>query len=400
MPKMDNDNKLFVIFNDTAWESDLKKARYYISLGLAEYHKVLFISLPPKREVLQLNDLMKKLVPRIQIVKKNLFVYEWPLWALQIYRFPNIRKAMKRMRFQLVKNGVKKLLGKSCVQLINYFTHPSMFDFFGIFENAITIYNPFDKFSAFGGGHNAHIEYLEQKYAPQFDLILCPHQQMVAYFKQLNKNTFFFPHGVDFELYSKATKDETFIPEEILNIKKPIIGYTGIINDRIDFDLLGYISDSKPDWSIVMIGPVRLSKQNQKVFDKLASKANIFYLGYQRPELLPNFMKNFDVAMIPYKVQNWVKWSSNPLKLHMYAAAGLCTVSCNLSNIEQFYDGTYIASDGPQWIMKIEKALEEGRNRTLMNKRLRLAAQNDWRRRVEFLLELISRKVKPSPSQA
>ncbi|MCK4823010.1 glycosyltransferase, partial [bacterium] len=273
--------------------------------------------------------------------------------------------------------------------LITYFTHPSMFDFFGVFEKAIKIYNPFDKFSAFGSGYNPQIDSLENKYVPQFDFILCPSPQMVTHFKRLNNNTLFFPHGVDFELYSKATKRETIIPKEILNVKKPIIGYTGIINDRIDFDVLNFISDSKPDWSIAILGPARLTKRNQKVFDKLISKANIFYLGYQKPEALPNFMKHFDVAIIPYKVENWVKWSSNPLKVHMYTAAGLPSVCCKLQGVEHVYNTTLVASDGPEWIAKLSQTIRDGKKEDLINKRLSLSLQNDWDKRVKFLLTLI-----------
>ena len=385
-----NTEKLFLILNDTPWENNLKKARYYISMGLSNYHKVLFVSLPPDRQNIKLKDLITRIVPKIRRIKRNLFIYGWPCWTLEIYRIPSIMQCINNVKFYLLKNIVQKLVGASNHQIIAYFTHPSMFHFFGLFEKAIKIYNPFDKFDVMGNQHNAHVEYLEHKYGPQFDFILCPSQQMVGYFKQLNDNTIFFPHGVDFELYSKATKNETAVPKEILSIKKPIIGYTGIINDRIDLGLLQDILKNKYAWSIVMIGPIKLYDENKKMFDILMKMPSFHWLGYQEPDLLPNFMKYIDVGIIPYRLKNLVKWSSNPLKLHMYTAAGLPTVSSKLGNVEKVYDTTYVASGLNEWIARIQEALKEEKKEDLRKRRLSLASENDWSTRVEFLVDLVN----------
>ena len=179
-------------------------------------------------------------------------------------------------------------------------------------------------------------------------------------------------------------------------IRKPIIGYTGIINARIDFSLLQYVLERKPDWSIVMIGPIKLNDEKKMIFEMSIKKPNFHWLGYQKPDVLPNYLKYFDVAIIPYKVKKWVKWSSNPLKLHIYTAAGLPTVTSDLNNIKEFYDTTYVASNKADWIIKIQEALNEDKKEELRKRRLSLASENDWHKRIKFLLKLIDNYIEAS----
>jgi len=388
-------NKIFLVLNDYSWESHLRKGRYYISMGLSDYCIVLFIGSPPDRKDLKSFDLIRKITPKLIKIKKGLYHLEWPWWTLKIYSSKKIKDIMLGFRICLVKRIVDQLCKKGNCQIITYITHPSMLEYFNIYKNATKIYNPYDKFSEYGmaGGINRRIETIENKFVPHFDFVLCPHQQMVGYFKNLNRNTHLFPHGVDFEHYSRATKKETVIPKDILYIRKPIIGYAGVVNERIDFCLLKYVLERRPDWSIVMIGPIRLSNENKIIFDLLIKMANFYWLGYKRPDALPNYLKHFDVAIIPFKQKKWVKWISNPLKLHIYTSAGLPSVTSNFDNIDEFYDKIYIASHKSEWILKIQDALNEDEKKELKKRRLSLASENDWSKRINFLLKLVGHDV-------
>lgn len=388
---MGSEKKFFVMFNDYPWESHLKKGRYYISMGLSTYCVVLFIGAASSMRSLRPSALIRQMTARIIKIREGLFTLEWPWWAMKIYRPSVMIKMMSRIRRYLVKRAVERLKGNENHEIVTYITHPSMMEYFNTYKKAIKIYNPYDKFSEFGidAEINRKIEEIESEFVPKFDVVLCPHYQMVKFYKRFNTNTVLFPHGVDFEHYSKATRRETIVAVDIARIKRPIVGYAGVINERMDSDVLKYILKTRPDWSIVMIGPKRSDKRTEVMFDALMKFPNFSWLGYRDSDTLPNYLKNFDVGIIPYKVEKWVKWSSNPLKLHMYMAAGIPAVTCALDNIERTYDSTYVARELNEWIVKIQAALDENKEEGIKDIRLLQASNNDWNLRVNFLLEML-----------
>jgi hypothetical protein len=388
---MIRNKRLFVILNDYPWETDLKKGRYYISRELAKKHIVLYISAPPDRTLFKWKNLLSGSFYGTSKIEDGLFVLKWPWWSVRIFRPTRVKDFLLKMRTKIIKKVIRKLIQHQPHEIILYFTHPEMFDYFDIEDSAMKIYNPYDKFSEYGmnGKLTSQYEQKENDFIPKFDMVLCPHQQMVDFFKKYNTNVKLFYHGVDFNHYAKATREDTIVPDDILNIKPPIIGYMGVINERIDFNLIGQILAEKPEWQIVMVGPIRLTGGDKLSFDKLLEKENFYWIGYRDSEVLPNYLKNFDIGTIPFKVKRWVKWIANPLKLHIYTAAGLPFVTCPLENVDQFYSGVYIANDKNEWIAQIDKLLATSRNNHDRTKRSLQAQKNDWSYRVDDLNNLI-----------
>ena len=170
--------------------------------------------------------------------------------------------------------------------------------------------------------------------------------------RKFNPNTILIPHGVDFDHFSRAASPDTVVPTDIGRISKPIIGFYGLIQDLIDFDLITYIAEKRPDWSIVMIGPT--------IFDvgDLPSLRNIHFLGPRKREDLPNYVKAFDVCIIPYKLVERKIYAS-PLKLRQYMASSKPVVSTALPEVMNYTHLVKIANSREEYLSHIAFLLAE-----------------------------------------
>src|SRR5207249_11942557 len=112
---------------------------------------------------------------------------------------------------------------------------------------------------------------------------------------QFNSNCHFYGCGVDVAHFGSARKEQTEVPAELGQMSKAILGYFGVVDERMDYELIAKLADSNPQWSIAMIGPV------MKVdAASLPKRANLHWLGQQPYEKLPAFCKEFDVCLMPF----------------------------------------------------------------------------------------------------
>ncbi|QAA80914.1 glycosyltransferase family 1 protein [Aequorivita sp. H23M31] len=144
-------------------------------------------------------------------------------------------------------------------------------------------------------------------------------------------NVHCFPSSVDREHFAK-TKDDIAIPEDVKNIAHPIVGYFGVIDERIDYDLLEKTALSLPEVSFVMLGP--LAKVSE---EELPRAANIHYLGMKSYDLLPNYLKAFDIAMMPFAMNDATKYIS-PTKTLEYMAGGVPIISTAIKDVVRHYE--------------------------------------------------------------
>jgi glycosyltransferase involved in cell wall biosynthesis len=139
-------------------------------------------------------------------------------------------------------------------------------------------------------------------------------------------NVYLIGNGVDVALFKKAMTDIA-TPEDVKEVKKPIVGYIGAIDEWLDFDLIKTIATVYHDILIVLLGPV-LPKAKKEV-NVLEKFNNIFFVGKKSYDMLPEYLKAFDVCIIPFKI-NKLTVSANPVKLYEYLASGKNVVSTAL----------------------------------------------------------------------
>lgn len=162
-------------------------------------------------------------------------------------------------------------------------------------------------------------------------------------------NVKYLPHAVDKEHFNIVPN---FIPEEIKNIKHPIIGYYGSITDSNDWEIIEYCSRMRPNYSFVFIGKKLIS------LPELESRKNIHFIDKVPYDMIPYYGYYFDVAIMFWVMREWIIHSS-PLKLLEYFALGKPVVSVDIPEVrEKFSDLVFIAKTKFEFLEKIDLALQ------------------------------------------
>lgn len=185
-----------------------------------------------------------------------------------------------------------------------------------------------------------------------------------------------YPAG-DVEFFEHADEPATQIPEEEAALPSPIIGAMCVVDrERFDIELMARIATTHPEWSIVVLGPVRKDVD----LEPLRRFKNIRFLNPPRPEL-PAYLKGFAVALVPYRLTDAVK-DTYPMKIQEYLAAGKPVVSPRLPVCAHLADVVHFADTHEDYIHGIEQALQEDSPDSIA-RRHEVARHNSWRHRVE-----------------
>jgi glycosyltransferase involved in cell wall biosynthesis len=192
-----------------------------------------------------------------------------------------------------------------------------------------------------------------------------------------NPNTFLVTHGVDIAHFRKACDAELAIPAEMAALDRPVIGFFGLIADWVDLELIRYLAISRPKWNFVLIGKITT---DIKIFERVN---NIHLLGQKTYQQLPMYAKGFDVAILPFAI-NELTLAANPLKLREYVAAGLPVVSSAIPEAEKLSNVLRIGRDKADFLNQIQKILDSG----ITGPQLSISKQMDnesWDDKVEQL---------------
>jgi glycosyltransferase involved in cell wall biosynthesis len=238
-------------------------------------------------------------------------------------------------------------------------------------ERAI-VYDCMDELSQFRGAPPELIA-RERELLHGADVVFCGGQKMRQKRLPVNSNTHFFGTGVDCAHFGSARSDRLAIAPEIAALNgAPVLGYFGVIDERIDYELLRKLADARHDWHIVMIGPT--AKVNPADFPQ---RPNLHWLGGRPYAELPALTKGFSVALMPFALNAATEFI-NPTKALEYMAAGRPVVSTALDEVKMnFGDVARIARSHDEFVaLCAVEATKPSRSR--IRRGLRLAAANTW----------------------
>jgi glycosyltransferase involved in cell wall biosynthesis len=207
--------------------------------------------------------------------------------------------------------------------------------------------------------------------------------------RPLNPEHTHLVHNVgDFEHFSRARADETRIPEDLAAIPGPRIGFLGAVSDyKLHAGWLSALAQKHPEQSIVLVGPVGVGDPTTDV-SALSAEPNVHLLGHRAYELLPGYVKGFDVCVIPYRINEYTTYSF-PIKFFELLASGKPLVISDLPALAGYYQSVHVARSAEEFVAACEAALaapDAGRDA-----RLALAAANTWDHRVERILTHVRR---------
>ncbi len=215
-----------------------------------------------------------------------------------------------------------------------------------------TVYDCMDELSAFKGAPRELLN-LETSLMSRADQVFTGGYSLYEAKRTRHAHAHAFPSSIDFAHFSKARRRQSD-PADQAKIPQPRIGFSGVIDERFDVDLLRDLAQRRPDWQFVIIGPiVKIDPAT------LPHTPNVHYLGMKSYKELPAYFSGWDVAMLPFALNESTKFIS-PTKTPEYLAAGLPTVSTPIRDVVRTYGEqgfTQIASTAAEFEVAIEKAL-------------------------------------------
>ena len=268
------------------------------------------------------------------------------------------------------KEGLQRALLETCLEhtegsdLLVWYYSPMSVAFTDHLRARTIVYDCMDELTAFKNAP-PRLAAMEQRVLALADVVFTGGRSLYEAKRNLHANVYSFPSSVDIKHFSKARAEQPD-PLDQEGIGHPRIGFAGVIDERFDIQLVDALAADRPDWQLVFIGPVVKIAQ-----EDLPRRNNIHYLGPKDYKELPRYMSGWDVATIPFALNDSTRFIS-PTKTPEYLAAGCPVVSTPIADVEARYAGSevvQIAVSTTEFENAISKALEMGkRDRPFLEK--------------------------------
>jgi teichuronic acid biosynthesis glycosyltransferase TuaH len=308
---------------------------------------------------------------------------------LSIHFLPEGKLYRKLLTYneRTISNRINTIIKRHSLKNIVYinsfvFHYPNLAEYF---NPALRIYHCVDPvFNSYDAKHGLLSEKIVMD---KSDLIICTSQQLYREKLPFHPNTYFVPNAADIQHSIQAIDPGLPVHESLKNIPKPIVGYFGNIEQRIDFDLMRDVAGQNKNISFVFAGTI----QKHWIPDFFFEIPNIHFTGRIPYNQMPQVLKGFDVAIIPFKIKKENK-TIFPLKLFEYLGAAKPVVATNFNpDLEFFTNGLVSYFDQPDdFSLAIKEALQ-GDSFELQKKRLELARQHTWEKRASDIEALIEK---------
>lgn len=253
-----------------------------------------------------------------------------------------------------VVSAVKgKMLELRITSPIILMTVPNANDYLGAFNEILAVYYCVDEFSEWPGVEKNLVREMEANLLAQVDFVVAVSDQLVTNKTTPNRPTHLLTHGVDIKHFRHTSCPGICTSNPLLKINQPIVGYFGLIDERVDQDLIEAILKRHPEWSIVFIGKAAVE------FVRLSRYQNFYHSDAVSYQNLPCYAALFSVCLLPY-VRTKLTDNINPLKLKEYLATGKPVVATALPEAVKLAGwGLRIGNDFEAIVQQIESVLSQ-----------------------------------------
>ncbi len=381
-----------VLLSTADWDNPFWTNKQHVAVELARRgHRVLYIdSLGLRRPSVSTRDLkrvlgrLRKAVRVPREVRAGL--WQWSPLVLPFQGNSLLRAATR----SLLEHGLDarlRALGMKRDWLWTY--NPLTCALLDLSSFERCIYHCVDEISAQPGMPVGVLKSAEEELARAADIVFTTSRTLAEGRRRWNPRTHYLPNVADYEHFSSAMAHETEIPEDLRRIKEPRLGFIGAISGyKIDFDLLRTVAQARPDWSVVLIGSIGEGDPWTNVAP-LEGLPNIHVLGPRPYAALPAYLRGFNVALLPNRINDYTD-AMFPMKLFEYLASGCPVVSVNLKALRDYSSVVTIAQSPNEFIEKIASVLAG--IAPALPLRLAEARQHTYVTRMDRMLELLGQE--------
>ena len=355
-----------IVFSHLRWDFVYQRPQHLLS-RMAENYKILFIEEPTFHEHDSFLETSSP-APHVTVLKPHT-----PVAAAGFHdeQLPHLIKLMR----QFVANDQPH---------IAWFYTPMALPLLQELDPTLVVYDCMDELAAF---KNPPKQMLQRENAlfKVADLVFTGGPSLYRAKRERHPNVHCFPSSVDLVHFEQALDRNNIHPAHE-NIPGPRLGYYGVIDERLDLELIDRLAEAHPRWQIVLVGPV--VKIDPAA---LPRRHNIHYLGQQPYKALPQFLAGWNVCLLPFALNEATRFIS-PTKTLEYMAAELPIVSTPIVDVLELYGEVVAITDSPQAFIKAcENALlttPEEHTRNVLRMR-ELVSETSWTTTAEKMHELI-----------
>jgi UDP-galactopyranose mutase len=353
------------------WSGVFQRPQHVIS-RLARDHRVLFIEEPvwiwesdlPHLAVFPQNENLTVLQPRVPAQEENL---------------PAI-SASNRELIRALLSAYFREAGFG--EVIRWHYAPMASYLADLTQDGLLVYDCMDELAAFAGAPE-ELKDRERELLRNADVVFTGGRSIFEAKHPHNPNTHRFDSAVDVEHFAQAALPETLVPADVADLPHPLVGYYGVVDERMDYPAIEAIAAAHPEWSIVLVGPV--TKVDPAALPKAA---NIHYLGQRSYQQLPGYLKAFDVATVLF-ADNTATRHLSPTKTLEYFAGRKPVVTGPIHDILENYPHlVHIARSPQEWVSEIERALAE-HDEARADAGVAYAREHTWDATVEGMRQLM-----------
>lgn len=396
-------DKVIVFLGNTRFDSPIKATSLFIARNLAKDNKVFFVDYPftlkdyfnsspeqlkerKKKFSFSSDGILDSDLPNFKIVVTP------PVIPINFLPEGPVFRSMLRINEAIIASRLKKILkqqGISDFIFINSFNfhYPTIAK---LIKPSLTVYQcvdpmiiPYDM---------KHGILSEDILVRDSDLVICTSKALYTEKKAFNRNTYFVPNATDSDHGQKVLDPNMPVHDKVKDFPKPIVGYLGTIERRIDYDLVEKVVLANPDKTFVFAGPVL----DNYVPEALYHISNLHIIGSVPYEEVPQMINSFDIAIIPFK-KDEVSNTIFPIKLFEYLSAGKPVILTDFNpDLKDFTASSVeFCTDADSFIKALNESLKSNSPQKAAERK-ELAKQNTWEKRSDQISEIISSHLNPA----
>ena len=282
------------------------------------------------------------------------------------------REAVDAEQKRLVLATLAGPLSATFERPVQWFYDPmAAIAFAGQMNECAIVYDCMDQLSQFRGAPPELIR-RERELLSLADVVFAGGPKIWKAKREHNANCHSYGCGVDVRHFGKARAEETEIPADLASLPGPRLGYFGVVDERMDYELVSALALAHPEWSVIIIGPA--CKVDPAGFPQ---HPNLHFLGARGYDQLPAYVKGLDVCLMPFAMNEATEFI-NPTKALEYMATARPIVSSAVEDVVlQFSDVVSIAGSHTEFIAMCEQAIREP-DPAQIARGVQLAKRNSW----------------------
>ena len=373
-------DETIVCISPTSW-FDIWRNRQQVMSRLAKQNRIIFVQPSDKKNV---NSNIPYNIDILFTPWLFPFMSRFMPESILQWTTPLI---VKLNNFILCRFLKRKLYLLGIVEPILWIYDPLYVGLIGHINEKLSCWHVHDEISEFPFNRKITktIYYCEKLLGENVSLIFASSKYQYNKRRVYGEKVHYIPNACDFQHFNKARIKSNPIPADISHLRSPIIGYYGGLHFTIDINLIVYVANSHPEWTIILIG--RDDLMGDKNLTKIQMNNNVHCLDMVDYRVLPNYVRMLDVVIFPYTLNSTLY--ASPLKLFECLAAGKAIVSTPLPELVPLEGLIWIAHSNDEFVTKVEQAIKEKDNPERIKRGMVLAQENEWDQRVEQMSALI-----------